>query len=171
MNGAWTGALNPELGLAYIPSVEACQYFQKGLVAFVEGQPFMGGLPIVVDVMNGADYGHLSAIDIHTGEVRWRYKDPEPMMAGTLSTAGGVVFTGTRDGFALALDAATGDELWRFRMGGGVRSQPVAYKAGGRTYVAIGSGNDLSIATFAAGPVAIPEGGHLFVFALPESPE
>ena len=78
------------------------------------------------------------------------------------------MFTGSRDGFALALDAATGEELWRFRMGGGVRSQPVAYQAGGKTYVAIGSGNDISIASFAAGPVAIPEGGHLFVFALPD---
>lgn len=88
------------------------------------------------------------------------------MMAGALSTAGGVVFTGTRDGFALALDAATGDELWKFRMGGGVRSQPVAYRANGKTYVAMGSGNDINIASFAAGSVAIPEGGHLFVFVL-----
>ena len=166
MNGAWTGALNPDLGLAYIPTIESCQHFQKGLVAFVKGQPFMGGLPIPVDVLGGADYGHLSAIDIHTGEVRWRYKDPEPMMAGALSMAGGVVFTGNRDGFALALDAATGEVLWRFRMGGGVRSQPVAYRAGGKTYVAIGSGNDLTIAGFAAGTVAIPEGGHLFVFSV-----
>ena len=118
--------------------------------------------------MGGTDYGHLSAVDIHTGEIRWRYKDPEPMMAGALSTAGGVVFTGNRDGFALALDAATGELLWKFRMGGGVRSQPVAYRAGGKTYVAIGSGNDLTIAGFAAGPVAVPEGGHLFVFSLPD---
>ena len=168
MNGAFSGALNPDLGLVYIPTIESCQYFQKGIVAFVEGQPFMGGLPIIVDVMNGADYGHLSAIDIHTGEVRWRFKDPEPMMAGALSMAGGVVFTGNRDGFALALDAATGELLWKFRMGGGVRSQPVAYRAGGKTYVAIGSGNDLTIAGFAGGSVAVPEGGHLFVFSLPD---
>ena len=168
MNGAFSGALNPDLGLAYIPTIESCQYFQKGIVAFVEGAPFMGGLPIPVDVMNGTDYGHLSAVDIHTGEIRWRYKDPEPMMAGALSTAGGVVFTGNRDGFALALDAATGELLWKFRMGGGVRSQPVAYQAGGKTYIAIGSGNDLTIAGFAAGSVAVPEGGHLFVFSLPD---
>ena len=166
MNGAYSGALNPDLGLAYIPVIESCQQFQKGIVAFVRGQPFMGGEPIVVDVTAGTDYGHLSAVDINTGEVRWRYKDPEPMMAGALSTAGGVVFTGTRDGFALALDAATGDELWKFRMGGGVRSQPVAYRADGKTYVAMGSGNDINIASFAAGSVAIPEGGHLFVFVL-----
>ena len=31
MNGAWTGALNPKLGLVYVPSIEACQIYQKGL--------------------------------------------------------------------------------------------------------------------------------------------
>ena len=125
MNGAWTGALNPALGLAYIPVVESCQYYQKGITVFSKGQPFMGGVPIPVDVQEGVAHGHLSAIDIHTGAVRWRYMDTDPMMGGALSLAGGVVFTGNQEGFALALDAASGELLWRFRMGGGMRSQPV----------------------------------------------
>ena len=167
MNGAWTGALNPGLGLAYIPSVESCQYYQKGIVAFVKGQPFMGGTPIPLDVQNGVAHGHVSAVDVNTGEVRWRYMDPDPMMGGVLSLEGGVVFTGNQAGFALALDAATGEELWRFRMGSGMRSQPVAYRAGDKSYVAIGSGNYATFVSFAGGPVNVPEGGHLFVFALP----
>ena len=169
MNGAWSGALNPELGLAYIPAVESCQQFQKGIVAFIKGQPFMGGQPIAVDVEAGRSHGHLSAIDINTGEVRWRYQDPDPMMGGALSTAGGVVFTGNQAGYALALDAEDGSVLWKFKMGGGVRSQPVAYRANGRSYVAIGSGNWNTFAAFSGGPTDIPEGGHLFVFAVPVS--
>ena len=168
MNGAWTGALNPSLGLAFIPTVEACQKFQKGIVAFVKGQPFMGGLPITTDVDNGTAYGHLSAIDINTGEVKWRYRDPDPMMGGVASTAGGVVFTGNQQGYALALDSTSGIVLWKFKMGGGVRSQPVVYKVDGRSYVAIGSGNWNTLAAFTGGPTDIPEGGHLFVFALPK---
>ena len=167
MNGAWTGALNPDLGLAYIPVVEACQLYQKGITAFVKGQPFMGGTPITVDVNEGKAHGHLSAVDIHTGEVRWRYMDRDPMMGGVLSLASGVVFTGNQEGFALALDAASGEVLWRFRMGSGVRSQPVAYRADGKSYVAIGSGNWGGFVAFAGGRTAIPDGGHLFVFALP----
>ena len=168
MNGAWTGALNPDLGLAYIPVVESCQYYQKGITAFVKGQPFMGGTPIPIDVEAGKAHGHLSAIDVHTGEVRWRYMDRDPMMGGVLSLASGVVFTGNQEGFALALDAASGELLWRFRMGSGMRSQPVAYRTGGKTYVAIGSGNYATFVAFAGGRTAIPEGGHLFVFALPD---
>ena len=111
-------------------------------------------------------YGHISAIDYQTGEIRWRYKDPEPMMAGVLSTAGGLVFTGSQTGYALALDGATGEKLWSFKLGGGIRSQPVAYQSGGETYVVIASGNFGFIAGAVGGNTTIPEGGHLFVFKL-----
>jgi len=70
-------------------------------------------------------------------------------------------------GDALAFDAKTGKELWRFKMGGGIRSQPVAYQIDGKTYVAIGSGSFAALDAFMGGPKNIPEGGMLFVFALP----
>ena len=168
MNGAWTAALNPDLGLVYVPSSESCQLYQKGIAAFVKGQPFFGGMPIGIDVQSGKAHGHISAVDISTGEVRWRFMDPNPMMGGVVSTAGGVIFTGNQEGYALALDASDGTELWRFKMGSGVRSQPVVYRANGRSFVAIGSGNSTFWSTFVGGPTMIPEGGQLFVFTLPE---
>ncbi len=165
MNGAWTGALNPALGLAYIPAVESCELHEKGITPYVRGQPFMGGRPIPLDVQEGRQSGHLSAIDVATGEIRWRYDDPYPMMGGVLSTAGGVVITGSQDGHAIAFDAATGREAWRFRLGAGIRSQPIAYQAGGRTFVAIGAGNGRFVEATGA-PTIMPEGGQLFVFRL-----
>lgn len=168
MNGAWTGAYNPSLGLAFIPSIEACQRFVKGIVTFIKGVPFMAGLPETLDVNEGKAYGHISAVDVASGEIRWRYRDPLPMMGGVVSTAGGVVISGTLDGHALALNAANGEELWRFRMGGGMRSQPVVYEVDGRTYVAIASGSFAGLDVFGAGLDSVPEGGHLFVFATPE---
>ncbi len=166
MNGSVSGALNPELGLTYIPVIESCNQMQKGISVYVEGQQFTGGTFIPVDALDGSAYGHISAIDYQTGEVRWRYQDPEPIMAGVLSTAGGLVFTGSQDGSALALDAATGEKLWSFKLGGGIRSQPVAYQSGGETFVAIASGNFSGIAGAVGGNTVIPEGGHLFVFKL-----
>lgn len=168
MNGAWTAALNPDLGLAFVPVIESCQLYQKGIVGFVKGLAFMGGDPIELDVQSGKAHGHVSAIDINTGEVRWRFMDPNPMMGGVVSTAGGVIFTGNQEGYALAIDASDGSELWRFRMGSGMRSQPVVYRANGRSFVAIGSGNSIGWAAFVGGPTMIPEGGQLFVFALPQ---
>jgi glucose dehydrogenase len=90
------------------------------------------------------------------------------MMGGTLSTAGGVVFSGNLEGEVLALDAKTGKVVWRFRAGGGVRSQPIAYQLGGRTYVAVPTGSFSTLDSFAAGVSKVPEGGTLFVFALPQ---
>ena len=47
-----------------------------------------------------------------------------------------------------------------------VRSQPIAYEADGRVFVAIGAGNGTFIASTGA-PDMLPEGGQLFVFELP----
>ena len=43
MNGSFTGALDPDLGIAFIPSIETCQVFSKGISAFKEGLPYLGG--------------------------------------------------------------------------------------------------------------------------------
>ena len=171
MNGSVSGSLNPELGLAFIPVIESCQLMQKGISMHVEGQLFFGGLPIPVDLEPNEEgewpaYGHISAVDYSTGDIAWRYYDPQPMMAGTLSTAGGLVFTGSQTGHALGLNAETGDVVWRKRLGSGIRSQPIAYELDGDAYVAIASGNFGSIAGLAGGDVSIPEGGQLYVFKI-----
>ncbi len=167
-NGSYTGAYDPDLGLVFTATIESCQAFAKGISVFVEGMPYLGGLPELVDAEAGKSYGNFVAIDASTGEVRWRHREAHPMMAGSLTTKGGVVFSGTLGGEAVAYESKTGKQLWRFRMGGGVRSQPVAYELDGRTYVVYGSGSFASMDDFAGGPDRIPEGGHLFVFVLPE---
>ncbi len=167
-NGAYTTAFDPGLGLVFAATIESCQAFAKGLSVHVEGLPFLGGLPELVDAEAGKSYGNFVAIDVATGVVRWRARERYPMMSGSLTTKGGVVFSGTLDGEAVAYESRTGKELWRFRMGGGVRSQPIAYELDGRTYVVYGSGSFATLDDFAGGPDRIPEGGHLFVFALPE---
>lgn len=169
MNGAWSGSYDPKRGLAFIPTIEACQHFVKGISVYSEGAPFMAGTPDTIDAAAGKAYGHVSAVDVATGEIRWRAKDRFPMMAGAVSTASGLVFTGNLEGEALALDAETGEVLWRFRMGGGVRSQPIVFELDGKPHVAIGSGSWATTDAFLAGLDRIPEGGHLFVFRLPES--
>ncbi len=171
MNGSVSGSLNPELGLAYVAVIENCHLVQKGISVHVEGNVFTGGAPIAVDSQPDDDgdvaaYGHISAIDYQSGEIAWRYYDPQAMMAGTLSTAGGLVFTGSQTGHALALDSRTGEVLWKKRLGGGIRSQPIAYELGGDVYVAIASGNFAGIAGFSGAEVAIPEGGQLYVFKI-----
>jgi len=166
MNGSWSGAFDPKTQYVFANSVEACQTFQKGLGVFVKGIPFIGGLPNTVDGDQGKSYGLLSAIDVKTGKVAWRYRDAKPMMSGVVSTAGGVLFTANMRGEALAFDQATGDKLWSFRMGGAGRGQPIVYQVDGKAYVAIPSGGWATLDGFAGAGTPIPEGGQLFVFAL-----
>ena len=55
------------------------------------------------------------ALDVATGARRWEYRAPHSELfdhSGLLATAGGVVF-GLSGGVLFALDAATGQELWR----------------------------------------------------------
>jgi len=61
-----------------------------------------------------------------------------PAWSGTVVTAGGVVFYGTMDGWFKALDARSGKELWKFKLGSGTIGQPVSYKGpDGKQYIAI----------------------------------
>ena len=57
-----------------------------------------------------------------------------------LSTAGDLVFVGMVDGYFLALDAATGKELWRFQTGAAISAGAVTYTIDGEQYVAVFAG-------------------------------
>jgi alcohol dehydrogenase (cytochrome c) len=63
--------------------------------------------------------------------------------AGTLATAGDLVFGGGREGYFLALDAETGEPLWRTSVGGQLNAGPMSYAVDGRQYIAIAAGNSL----------------------------
>ncbi len=165
-NAAYAGAYSPSTGLAYVPTIESCMMFRKGVVVFIEGAPFFGGEPIPIDTVEGKSYGHLSAIDVSTGETRWSYRDPTPMLAGVLSTEGGLVITGNASGHLLGFDAETGDEVWRYQTGSGIRSHPIAYQHDGRTFMAIGSGGGGIVQTTVGTAPSLPEGSVLLVFEL-----
>ena len=60
-----------------------------------------------------------------------------------LSTASDLVFSASREGHFLALDAKTGTLLWRANVGASVAAAPMSYSVGGRQYVAVAAGNVL----------------------------
>jgi alcohol dehydrogenase (cytochrome c) len=80
-----------------------------------------------------------------SGTLRWRYalEGDGESWAGTMSTAGGVVFFGNDDEGFEAVDAKTGRSLWQFRTGQGIHASPMSYAVDGKQYVAIAAGSDL----------------------------
>jgi alcohol dehydrogenase (cytochrome c) len=165
-NGSYTAAYSPMNKLLYVPVVEACGKMEKQEAVFVNGTPFWGGGPGEMHSEEDS-YGHFSAIDTSTGKIKWRYKDEWPLVGGTLATAGGVVFTGTQSGHAVAFDADDGRELWRFQTGSMVRGQPVTYKLGDKQYVAIASGGGGLAVTIIGENPNVTLGSALLVFEVP----
>jgi alcohol dehydrogenase (cytochrome c) len=88
-NGSYTAAYSPDTKLIYVPVVESCGKMEKQEAVFVNGTPFWGGGPGVMQAEDGSAFGTLSALEPATGKIKWVYKDQWPMVGGTLTTAGG----------------------------------------------------------------------------------
>ncbi|HMF92826.1 MAG TPA: PQQ-binding-like beta-propeller repeat protein [Vicinamibacterales bacterium] len=87
--------------------------------------------------------GYLSAFDPTTGELVWQKHFDGHAQAGTVVTAGGLVFAGSGSntaGYFYAYDAKTGDELWKFNTGAGIFSSPSVYMVNGEEFVTVASG-------------------------------
>ncbi len=134
---------NPDTGLFYFIALESCHKFFLEPQKFAEGREYYAtGVKSVPDATRGKS---LLAYDAATGTLRWRYTlggDGESW-AGTMSTAGGLVFLGNDDEGFEAVDAKTGESLWQFRVGQGMHASPMSYAVSGKQYVAIAAGGDL----------------------------
>jgi quinoprotein glucose dehydrogenase len=92
----------------------------------------------------------LTAYDLNEGTIEWQIPLGEvPELAakgfkntgthypkvGPVVTAGGLIFTGTRDKKVRALDADTGKVLWEHELEAALEGIPAVYEAGGRQYI------------------------------------
>jgi quinohemoprotein ethanol dehydrogenase len=129
-------SFSPKTGLVYLPYMQVGVHLHKG-----KPQPglfYIGGLSIS-GVLNDAQDGKgaLIAWDPVAQKARWRVQQRTLWNGGVLSTGGGLVFQGSGDGFLVAYDAATGEELWRFNAGLGIIGAPISYAVAGRQYVSL----------------------------------
>jgi alcohol dehydrogenase (cytochrome c) len=107
---------------------------------YIAGTPYLGAS---VKMYPGADYvGELVAWDVARARPAWTIKEPKfPLNGGVLATAGDVVFYGTMDGWFKAVDARTGAELWKQKLGSGIIGNPTTYVGpDGKQYVAVYAG-------------------------------
>ena len=87
--------------------------------------------------------GYFSAYDPTTGELACRQIFEGYGQAGSVVTAGGLVFVGSGSniaGYFFAYDAKSGDLLWKFNTGSGVFSSPAVYMVNGEEFVTVASG-------------------------------
>ncbi len=139
----WTSpSYSPDTGLFYVSVHETGAYFIKGTGNIEPGPPkgIVGGGGIRA-LAGEQSYGAIRALDATTGKLRWQFKLLAPAWVPVLSTAGGLVFSGTDEGNFFALDADSGKPLWQFFMGHAARSNPVSYEIDGKQYIFETAGN------------------------------
>ena len=134
---------NPVTGLAYFPAIHLSYRFSDESIELETWRSPERGSSTGVRVNrlgssrpDGA-LGSLLAWDPVRQERAWEVPLDGLWQAGTLTTAGNLVFHGRADGHLAAHDAATGAELWRFNVGSGISAPPITYAVGGRQYVAL----------------------------------
>ncbi len=171
----WSYSYDPQTGYAYVPTMRTCMTIEGLKPAdFVAGLGYLNEKFEVQKVPGSYGWGALQAIDVATGKQVWTKETKMPWNDGTLTTDGGLVFSGTPDQKFYALDAKTGKVLWTQHTSSGVIGQPMTYMVDGVQYVAVQSGWG-GVSPLWGGPKMapifknIPLGGNLYVFKLPSS--
>ncbi len=134
-------AFSPETGLFYVPTNHVCMDYEPFRVSYTAGQPFVGAtLSMYPAPDSHGGMGNFIAWDATTGEMKWSLPEQFSAWSGALATAGDVVFYGTLEGYLKAVDAETGEELYRFKTPSGIIGNVMTYEHGGKQYVAVLSG-------------------------------
>ena len=112
--------------------------------------------------------GYTRAIDPLTGQSKWAIPNKVPVFAGTLVTAGGLVFTGKLTGEFVALDAESGKTLFEFQTSAGIIGQPITWERDGKQYLTITNGATGPYVMRAGDPnlANVPAGGAVWTFKL-----
>jgi glucose dehydrogenase len=89
----------------------------------------------------GGHRGNFIAWDPMKGKAVWQNKENLAAYGGALTTAGGLVFYGTMEGWIKALDQKSGKTLWQYKTPSGIIGNPMTYNGpDGQQYVAVLSG-------------------------------
>ncbi|WP_420466607.1 PQQ-dependent dehydrogenase, methanol/ethanol family [Panacagrimonas sp.] len=134
---------SPKTGLAYIPKQEIPAVFNDTEVKMVDWRsPYFTLDPAVNmgldgDVPKDVATSSLLAWDPIRQTKVWEVAQPEFWNAGTMVTAGDLVFQGGVTGEFAAYHARTGEKLWSVNVGSGISAPPITYEVDGRQYVSL----------------------------------
>jgi alcohol dehydrogenase (cytochrome c) len=157
----YSPSYSPRTGLFYISAWEDyASIFLPQEVEYKEGLSFTGGRPVppiagaispnlrsgqINTTTEALGHGSVLAVDVRTGQKKWKFDMIDVTDAGILTTASDVLFTGGREGYFHALDARTGALLWKASVGGQVSAAPVTYELDGKQYVAVAAGHAMFV--------------------------
>jgi alcohol dehydrogenase (cytochrome c) len=135
---------NPDTGSLYVPGTIRTSAFARYGDSYKLGLRYVGGTQ--ASPIGSPMSGTFTSIGGNTNKIVWQNKTLYRVGqgGGSTTTAGGLVFRGDPDGNFLAINAKTGEELWRFQTGFGADAPPAVYEVNGEEYVAIATGGNQS---------------------------
>jgi len=157
-------AFNPVKNIAYGVGTEGC-FSQNGAAVASRGKE--GGIDNKASqprqYSSDLYYGAVTAFDAVNHKVLAKAVTDIEIRSGVTATAGGLVFSALQDGWLVAYNDETLEELWRFNVGTPLKGSPVTYAIGPKQYVAVqASGRHLHPVKFDN----LENSSYLFVFAL-----
>jgi alcohol dehydrogenase (cytochrome c) len=150
-------AIDPTLKYAYVAALHQPMNYIVHTAPWEKGRLWLGSA--FVAIPGETQYGLFSAVDLKTGKIAWQNKVDQPMMGGSLSTAGNLTFTGEGNGNFNAYNSKTGKLLWQFNAGAGCNSAPMSFTHGGEQFIAVACGGNFQL--------SFPLGDAVMVFGLP----
>lgn len=146
LNGAtvwFSPSYSPVTNLFYVSVRERGSIYYKREAEYKPGTFFAGGGE--AEIPHSERTGAIRALEVATGKLKWEFPLTTSSWSGVLSTAGGLVFSGSDEGNFFALDAGSGKALWDFQTGGAVTSNPISFSVDGKQCVAIAAGRVLYV--------------------------
>ncbi len=142
-------SFNPQTGLVYLPAQHvpltvtddpkwALNKAQSGTT--MSGLGWNIGFLFDVKPPKAAPMGKLIAWDPVQQQEVWSVNHPAPWNAGTLTTAGNLVFQGTAHGTFAAYHAKSGEKLWETPVTSGVVAPPMTFERDGVQYISLAVG-------------------------------
>lgn len=136
---------NPDTKLFYVMVFESCDQYFAIPREFHTGETFYN--TGTKRPSNEHSQKVLLALSVADGKAAWSYPQVGRgnSSAGTLTTAGGLVFFGDDADSFEAVDAVAGHALWHFNTGQRFVASPMTYAVDGMQYVAIAAESDIFV--------------------------
>jgi alcohol dehydrogenase (cytochrome c) len=135
-------SFNPDTGLFYFVASENCDIYLRKPEEFASGKTYYstGSKRSPGDNIKKS----LLAFALGSDHPAWKYQQAGgESAAGTMTTAGGLVFFGDENQSFEAVDAKSGAPLWHFNTGQYLHASPMSYAVNGSQYVAIAAGSNV----------------------------
>jgi len=134
-------SFSEKTGLFYVPTNHVCMDYEPFKVSYTAGQPYVGAtLSMFPAPDSHGGMGNFIAWDGATGKIVWSKPEQFSVWSGALTTAGGVAFYGTLEGYLKAVDQKDGKELFKFKTPSGIIGNVFTYEHKGKQHVGVFSG-------------------------------